>query len=325
MFEQDFISACYTYFLTTGNTIKKLQISSTTIKNYLQAANICKRPNPLYNTIKLSYPPLVQDILDEYHRWESVPNRREPITMTMLEFFYNIAQRSPPHSFEAALFDWLLIGMQAGFRKTEWLQDSSTLKKNSFALNQQDGSVKAFIASDFSFAYTPPSERNNTHLSYSGPTQLIIRWRFQKNNQNGQQIRFAHNFEKPHFSVVSAAQRILERAKLFHVPPSHPLSIFITKDSKVQYFHHKPVELALQNAAKSVYNITDLKTLKKYSLHSVRVGACVLLHASQPDPLFIQFRLRWRSTSFMAYLRSTPKLAAIHNNIMNGVNSDDIT
>lgn len=325
VFERDYIAACYTYHLTSGHTLKNLKISSTTIKHYLQAANICRRPNPIYNTIKLSYPPLLQDVLDEYHRWESIPNRREPITMTMLEFFYSIAQQSPPHSFEASLFDWLLIGMQAGFRKSEWLQDSSTLKKGRFQLNKQDKLPKAFIASDFSFAYTPPSERNHNHLSYSGPTLLIIKWRYQKNNQNGQQIKFAHNFDKPHLSVVLAAQRIIKRAKLFNLSPSHPLSFFVTPDNAVQHFHHKPVELALQNAAKTVYKITDLTLLKKYTLHSVRVGACVLLHASQPDPLFIQFRLRWRSLSFMAYLRSTPKLAAIHNAIMNGTNSDDIT
>ena len=49
----------------------------------------------------------------------------------------------------------------------------------------------------------------------------------------------------------------------------------------------------------------------KYSLHSARVGACVLLHAGglvSPDNLMST--LRWRSDAYRDYTRSTPEVAA---------------
>ena len=53
----------------------------------------------------------------------------------------------------------------------------------------------------------------------------------------------------------------------------------------------------------------DKKALQKWSAHSLRVGACVLLHATGFTPLDIQWLLRWRSMAFMAYLRNLAGLA----------------
>ena len=59
--------------------------------------------------------------------------------------------------------------------------------------------------------------------------------------------------------------------------------------------------------------IKDKKELQKWSSHSLRVGACVALHAMGFSPLDIQWLLRWRSMAFMAYLRNNAGLADRHH------------
>jgi len=242
----------------------------------------------------------------------------------MLSYFHKKAQTSHPDAYDAAVFDWLLLGIFAGFRKTEWMQDTFLYKSTkTYQLVDKDGSSRAFIADDFNFSPFPPSQRH--HLSTSSTThgQLHITWRFQKNGQNGQIISYNHNVRNEQYSVVLAAQRILARAKRLNIPSTHPIAVFAT-DTSVTCFHHTLVEESLRTSASIVYKITSSKTLQLFSSHSLRVGACVLLHSLQHDALFIQFRLRWRSLSFMSYLRNTPRIAALHNFTFNKGNTDDI-
>jgi len=73
-----------------------------------------------------------------------------------------------------------------------------------------------------------------------------------------------------------------------------------------------------------VYNITNKAQIGRFTNHSIRVGACTLLHCGEADTLTIKTRLRWRSESFMMYLRNMPLLAAIHNKIVNNTDVDNI-
>ena len=57
-------------------------------------------------------------------------------------------------------------------------------------------------------------------------------------------------------------------------------------------------ENAFAKTCNRVYNITDKKELAKFTYHSIRVGACVALHAAGEDGDLIKFWLRWRSDSF---------------------------
>ena len=46
--------------------------------------------------------------------------------------------------------------------------------------------------------------------------------------------------------------------------------------------------------------------------HLIRIGACVLLHEHGHSTVFIKNRLRWKSDTFMDYLRDTVSLARKH-------------
>ena len=84
------------------------------------------------------------------------------------------------------------------------------------------------------------------------------------------------------------------------------------KVDKILHITDIEINKVLQEAAKAAHGITDPKDLQRYTSHSIRVGACVLLHVSGKSPDFIKFRLRWRSDSFRMYLRNLPALAIQH-------------
>ena len=231
-FDVDYIFACYTIYLATGHTFYSRRIQTDTIKRYLKAAHCPTRRNPTSTFSRLVFPPLVQDILTEHSRWESIPNRREPVTMEMVRFWQKRASTAHQDSFDDAFFDWMVIGIQAGFRKSEWVQDSHHFRSTGqFSLNR-DGSSKAFLASDFSFTPLSPAQKLNHPSSSTPHSQVNLTWRFQKNNQNNQRISFNHNFSNESFSPVLAAQRILDRARRLQVPPHHPVSVFFFKTKK---------------------------------------------------------------------------------------------
>eukprot|EP00957_Ditylum_brightwellii_P089567 6821607-Ditylum_brightwellii.AAC.1 len=71
--------------------------------------------------------------------------------------------------------------------------------------------------------------------------------------------------------------------------------------------------------AKEVYNLTLPEDIKRFSSHSIRVGACVLLYSSWKDGEFIKLRLRWKSDTFILYLRSTTLLAGQHCKAVEGL------
>ena len=74
--------AYYTVHLATGHTLMCKTIASGTIKRYLNAAADVSRPANMMNPcldILGKTSGYINDIIKEIKRWESVPNRREPV------------------------------------------------------------------------------------------------------------------------------------------------------------------------------------------------------------------------------------------------------
>ncbi len=84
------------------------------------------------------------------------------------------------------------------------------------------------------------------------------------------------------------------------------------KKKKVNYINDINIKEILQEAAKHVYNISKKEDLMKFTSHSIRVMACVILHAQNMSTEDIKFRLRWRSDSFRMYLRNITEIAERH-------------
>jgi hypothetical protein len=84
-----------------------------------------------------------------------------------------------------------------------------------------------------------------------------------------------------------------------------PVLVCKIKKGKVIYLTGNKIAKLLQKAVKEVRPDTTPDELKRYSVHSLRVWACVLLGEAGKLPDYIKKRLGWLGDSFRMYLRDT--------------------
>ena len=179
--------ACYAADLVSGENLLCMTLKAGTILRYLHAAAELSTHENIMNpcldsTGKQSKH--IKDIIHEVKRWESVPDRREPLTKNMIEYIYNKGiklAKCKKDNLYMALADWLILGQQTGFRRKEWAQDRSYVKKHKDIQRNVDGSPSAFIISDMEFR-----GKNNKRLDQNSTKDLQracivnLKWRFQK-------------------------------------------------------------------------------------------------------------------------------------------------
>ena len=115
--------------------------------------------------------------------------------------------------------------------------------------------------------------------------------------------------------MVEACKRLRKRAIELKVDKDKPIAVF-TENLKgkniTRFIDDIHIKSLLQEAAGKEYNIKCKKELSAFTSHSIRVGACILLHAQNISAEDIKFRLRWRSDTFRTYLRNIVQLAERH-------------
>ena len=313
--------ACYTADLIAGENILCMTLKAGTILRYLSAAAELSIPANIMNPcvdVTGKQSKLIKDIIHEAKRWEHMPNRQEPITKELITYIANKGKKLKtinPHNLYSALSDWLILGLQSGFRRKEWAQDRSHLRKFNDIQRNVDDSPAAFVLNDWEFRSKNNERLNLTSSRYLAKAKVInVTWRYQKNNDNGQVITYVEDTKNIDFCYIKAAKRI--RTRFLQLKHSHDLPLAIFSDSKTKkkviYIDDKHISSVLQEAARSIYKISKNEELQRFSAHSIRVGACVLLHSQTISTEDINFRLRWRSDAFRMYLRNITQLADRH-------------
>lgn len=249
----------------------------------------------------------ISKVLLEVKRWESMPNRREPVTLEMIK--HMIANRSSVMtSLSNALTDWHIAGQYLGQRLGEWAMTNYT---TSIPITKT-GECIPFRFDDLIFLGNGSKrvkQSRSVRLLVHEVTAVYVRWKVQKNGDNGQRILFTKNKGNVKLCPVRALLRIRERARKLRLAANVPLSVFVDDKDVVTFIRAKHIEEHLRGVAKVVYNIDDPGELKRWSPHSIRVGAAVRLHTAGKGGPYIQLRLRWRSLTFMVYLRNTIEIA----------------
>lgn len=295
-----------------GNTLLCKIVRTSTVKEYISIAvrhfTDNDHPDPS-TTISGRRAPIIQDILNESERWETMEKRREPLTWAMVDYLRSTS--TPFLSLEAAMVDWLTVGMYAGFRLSEWAQADSVVTKKS-SLGHPSGWLLSRKCD--SIAIT----RGDISISHGsdGQEHLAICYRWQKNGNNGEKVLYgAASHEHPHRCPVIAMRNILSRAEILGIPATAPLAWFLNDTGK-QLITDKHICMILRRAARNAHEVLNDDDLQRWSAHSIRVGACVLLHEKGADPMFIKSQLRWKSDTFLTYLRHTHMLALRHSTLI---------
>lgn len=239
---------------------------------------------------------------------------KKPVTAGALKGY---DQGKPLHqdSALASLADWAVICLQTGFRISEYAQAHSALHMNLYSpcAKNIDGTTKAFIHSDFQFtdANKPPVPTNRRYLAKF----VHIKWRFQKNGNNGEVIPFARNNQKVKFCAVRAAFRIIRRAERLKQASHLPIAVSHSPTKHIKslsYLTSPFVDKHMKLTAKHAHGISSVNALKKFTPHSPRVGACVLLDTVGSKPDCIKKRLRWKSDTYQDYPRHIDHVATDH-------------
>jgi hypothetical protein len=182
--------------------------------------------------------------------------------------------------------------------------------------------IKAFTVNDFVF-----NGKNGQVLTQIDNSSLdfatsIHTWRIQKNRQNGQKIKLSADTKNPAVCPVQGALEMVMRARRLAQPDNMPVVSYRTKKALLLFITGSRIATLLRKAVKKVQPSTSADNLKKYSAHSLRVWACVLLDEAGMSQFFIQKCLRWLGDSFKMYLRDTKAIQDKHLAALQSASSD---
>lgn len=327
--------AIYIAHLGTGSTLLCRSIRAATIRNYSHdiAKFHCRFPrwsdgdvfsnNPRYylHTNK-EFAPCIKQVLDELERWEKVPDCREPFTIAMWDELNRLADKHPPDTLWPVCRNFFGCGLYGGFRLTEWAQPDANSDLSTPAL-APTGVPRAFCLDDIEFRAGANSRipLDDALLAKpDAPARVLLTFSWQKNGNHGEQRLFVDNTTKPEMSFTRLMQRIVQRAvRLVGRTNTIPLCVYRTDSGEIRLVTAAQVALVMQTIACRVYNLDPVKhkrELSRWTSHSLRVGACVTLHAMGFTDTQIQFLLHWRSLTFLVYLRNLAILARKQNQAM---------
>jgi hypothetical protein len=215
--------------------------------------------------------------------------------------------------------DWSEVGTFDGHRRSEWCQNSSHSNPKKPQIDRF-GNARAFLPNDIEM-------RTRHHRRLVGAAILSlpmedfaechVSFRTQKNGDNGQVKMWTCAQTEGGRSLVAPMYRILKRFVALRGASDTvtPLALYQTdsvKKPKVLLMTDTEVTTAMRWLACKVYKLDPKKNkveLDRWTCHSYRVGACVLLHTQGFTGEQIKFLLRWKSDTFMYYLRNSSMLS----------------
>ncbi len=205
---------------------------------------------------------------------------------------------------QRTLFDVTTIGRYLGPRVSKYAQTTDT-KVDYHVYPSGRKVIKAFIANDFQFIDV--TGQVITELSVASidvVDRVRITWRIQKNRQNNQKVTLSRDKTNPAICPVLAALRLVLRACRLSQPDSMPVACYLKKDA-MAYLTGSRIAFHFRAAARAVHPNISKDDEQRYSAHSLRVWACVLLDEAGKSPDYIKKRLRWMGDSFRMYQRDT--------------------
>ena len=309
------IVAIYLMFVKNGvNFNNKSGLRSDTLAGYGDAVNV------LFLLRGFPLPVVISDqnnasgiIIKNLKKEEDIASQRSPLDSAIFAEIQRVSSISKSEDSEDSLMrDLSCINRVTGSRMSEYSQTKGN-KIDYHTFPSGATVIKAFTAEDFVFLDKRGHKVKLPH--HPSAAQIIalekrivkvtITWRFQKNRQNNEKRTFsAETSSNGLICPVRAAMRMIFRARRLEQPDNLPVAVYKQKNS-FAYITGSRVTALLRKAVKKVYPDISKDDLKKFSAHSFRVWACVLLDEAGKSPDFIKKRLRWLGDSYRIYLRDT--------------------
>jgi hypothetical protein len=326
----------FAQYLCLGGSYYFRRVQSATIERYLlHSATLVSSvtgydPRKEKPTDRGLAPPIAA-LLTDYKRWEKVPNRKEPWTPELQRNLDDFVQAQTPEEFSLlqVLSDFTATGLYTGCRVSEYAQTSGVMRRmGKHALDRVDNSSVAFTLHDIKFF---KGKRPITHhvlascasinVALEMVDSVTVTWTTQKNQIRGESKSYHKNQKCPGLCPVYRFLRIILRfIKLMGHTTDIPVSIYRDNTGAMHNIVRTDVDSVLQSTVQRLFKldpVTDKETYTKWTSHSIRVGACNILFGAGLKDTVIQFRLRWRSLSFMNYFRNLGAISQAQNDAVN--------
>jgi hypothetical protein len=288
---------------------------SATVRGYVEAINTLFRlrqfdiPADLSDRTNICF-----KIIHAREKEENIARQRSPITREMFAALLDLAKKSTADSIEVVVADWFIFIRITGLRCAEYAQKTqSTIEEHEYPSGKRV--IKAFIPTDWEF-YDGSGSLIRIHTLNGDlrefPKKLRVTFRIQKNRRNGQKITLVADEDHPDICPVQAAYRIFLRAKRLGQSDSEPMGVFVNKFGITRYLTGNKIQDTLRSIARVVHPDLTEDEIKRFSAHSGRVWALVLLDEAGMSPVFMTSRLRWMGESYKLYLRDTSALQHKH-------------
>ena len=309
------IVAIYIKYVQCGVNINNIKsIRPATVRGYAESVDTLFRLRNMPAPADLSDPNNMSAMLiNNMLREEQIARQRAPLDNDIFAEIRRVADASKSDdSANMLLRDVVTLGRYIGPRLSEYAQ--KTQKKVEVHTYPSGTTViKAFTANDFVFFDAKKHIIEDlTMESIKSVAAVKITWRIQKNRQNGQSITLTADSKSWDLCPVLSAARMVIRARCLIQPDNMPLAIYKTRKGESLYLTGGKIAELLRGSVKRIRPDTPVEDIKRYSAHSLRVWACVLLDESGKSPDYIKKRLRWLGDSFRMYLRDTSVIQQQH-------------
>ena len=307
--------AIFAIHLSTGCNIFYKRIKLGTIKEYINAVSKLtglhrnedvRKDNP----VDVSMGATLQAVYKELERWEDEPNRREAMCPAMVRYAAKQAAKATPDSLLDVLSDWFCLGVFAGLRCGEYAQTPTNKRNPAKPDKNIRGDTRAFCLNDIRARTKSGRFLQGAEIASVRPEDILsvwIKFRTQKNGKHGAERLFRR--AKGKLCPVLTLYRIIARFIRLRgaADLDTPLSIYLTGLGEILLLTSQEITSEMRTIACAVHNLDPIKQsdhVKRWSAHSLRVGACVFLHGSGFSALDIKWILRWESDAYMVYLRN---------------------
>ena len=131
-----------------------------------------------------------------------------------------------------------------------------------------------------------------------------VRFMWQKNGKHNIFRWFYRNDKRPFLCAVRSWIAICKRfIRLMGENCTKPLAVYQHRTRGTRLVTADIATKQMRFLAKEVHQLTKEDDIKKFSCHSLRVGACCIYFATGYKPDFIQRVLRWESDAWRTYVR----------------------
>ena len=329
---RELLLAIFAKFVSMGDNYKNLQnLRSATVKNYVIDAGKLYAMRGFKNPVDFNDPDnLVKIIVDNLQAEEDIATQRSPLTNEIYAELHKMQLKENEDSVTPLVYNMVSLGRSIGPRASEYSQTSQT-KVDYHVYPSGRKVIKAFIPDDFHF-FNKKGDRIFV-IDESMLDELYsvkITWRIQKNRQNGEALRLICDLLNPKLCPVRNAYLMLLRKHRLGHDMELPIAVYRDKNGEIKYLTGSKIAEIIRKAARTAHPDLKEEEIMKFSAHSLRVWACVLLDEAGKGADFIKKRLRWLGESYRVYLRDTPKINAQHrealsdssNAVMELVNAD---